>query len=168
MNEDGDGVKEIINMIGVMVLTTYDMLSEHDLLKPESEIKNVGIVSLLMLEFLGEVSDLDCEWGCEVVRLCGQAGIDLEKGVRKQVSVSKDRIIELRKEHEEKAKSYLFGDDDEKDEDAYKTFAEKKDWKPQDDWDEDKNFYGPVRCWYRWDWALEVSFELRIKSEWDG
>jgi hypothetical protein len=148
-------------MLGVMILTTYDIISEHDLFNPDSNIKNIGITSLVFLEFLGgEACDLDCEWGCEVVRLCDQVGIDLEKEVRKQVSVSKADIKKLRKSYQEKVKGYNFGDDDEKDEDAYKTFAEKEDWKPGDDW-EDKGPYGPERCWYRWDWALEASFDTR-------
>jgi hypothetical protein len=35
-NEDGEGVREIIEMIGLMVLTSFEMLNEHDLFKPDS------------------------------------------------------------------------------------------------------------------------------------
>ncbi|KAE9382072.1 hypothetical protein N431DRAFT_322180 [Stipitochalara longipes BDJ] len=138
-NEDGDSVKEIAAMIGLMVLTAYSALSEHSLLKPDSEIKNIGIISLMMLEFARvDGCDLDIGWGCEIVRMCDEAGIELDKIVRKQVSVSKMDLKEMRSAYKEKK-------------DGYKAAAETKSWKPEDDiggkWDE--------KQWYRWDWKLE-------------
>ena len=84
--DDADGIREVVNMIGVMVLTCYDILAEHDLFKPDSEIKNLEIISLILIQFLlGPGQDLDCNWGCEVVRFCDEAGIKLEEHVKKQV-----------------------------------------------------------------------------------
>jgi hypothetical protein len=134
-------VKTIAAMIGLMVLTSYSALAEHSLFKPDSEIKNLGIISLMLLDFAqGPGCDLDIEWGCEVVRMCDEAGINLDKEVRKQVAVSKKDLKKLRAKYKKKQH-------------GYKEAAEKKGWKPEDDvggeWDE--------KLWLRWDWKLEVS-----------
>jgi hypothetical protein len=140
-NEDGDSVKDIAAMIGLMVLTCYSALSEHSLFKPDSEVKNLGIISLMLLEFAqGPGCDLDIGWGCEIVRMCDEAGINLDKEVRKQVSVSKKDLKGMRAAYKDKKA-------------GYKKAAEMKGWKPESDvggkWDE--------KMWYRWDWKLEVS-----------
>jgi hypothetical protein len=134
-------VKAIAAMIGLMVLTSYSALAEHSLFKPDSEIKNLGVISLMLLDFAkGAGCDLDIEWGCEVVRMCDEAGINLDKEVRKQVDVSKKDLKELRAKYKKK-------------QNGYKEAAEKKGWKPADDvggkWEE--------KQWFRWDWKLEVS-----------
>jgi len=138
-------------MIGLMVLTAYDALAEHSLFKADSEVKNIEIMTLMLLEFArGEGQDLDIGWDCELVRICDEAGIDLDKAVRKQVSVSTDDLKELRARYEEKK-------------DGYHKAAEIKGWKPEDDIGgryDDKQ-------WFRWDWKLEVgsvllSFQKRL------
>jgi hypothetical protein len=131
-------------MLGLMVLTAYAALYEHSLFKPNSEIKNIGIISLMMLEFAQEDGqDLDIGWSCEVVRMCDEAGINLDKEVRKQVSVSKKDLKGMRAAYKKKK-------------DGYKEAAEIKGWKPKDDiegeWEE--------KQWFRWDWKLEVSYFL--------
>ena len=88
-------------MLGIMVLTTFDMLSEHNLLKadsPDAEIKNVGLMSMLMLEFLHVASDLDLQWGREVVRLLDNAGIDTKTMLRKQVFLDEKDIDDYRQD----------------------------------------------------------------------
>lgn len=146
-------------MLGVMVLTSYDVLSEHGLFKSDSDVKNIGIMSLILLEFLkDEASDLDPNWGCEVVRLCDEAGIELEKDVRKQVDVSKEHLKELRDFYMEKKEVSEFGRDDGCDGNGYLGFAKKKNWRSRDDIGEDG------KMWYRWDWSVEVSLEGRFWS----
>jgi hypothetical protein len=155
-NEDGPGTKAVVNMLGLMILTSYDILSEHNLLKPESEVKNIEITSLLILEFLSAWAvDLDCTWGCEVVRLCDEAGIKLDEHVRKQVSVSKKEIKDFRAEYTEKREASKYAEDEECDGDGYTAFALKEDWTPEDDVVVDK-YEDAERLWYRWDWRLEV------------
>jgi hypothetical protein len=152
VNEDGDGTKEIINMLGVMTLTTFEMLSEHDLFKPDSEIKNIPIICLMLLDFVeNEAGVCECSWGCEIVRACDEAGIKLEDHVRKQVSVSKDMLDRLRGAYMEKKESSEHAADEDEG-NGYKTFAKMEGWAPEDDDDDD----GYGRMWYRWDWALEV------------
>ncbi|CZT49050.1 uncharacterized protein RSE6_09832 [Rhynchosporium secalis] len=132
-NEDGDRVTEIAQIVGTMILTTFDVPKEHDLFKPDSEVVNIGIVSLLMLHlFKQKAMDFDCDWAPEVVRLCDEAGIKLDDIVRKQTE----------SEHA--------GKNDEGD--GYKHFNERKDWTPEDDLDESK-----CKMWYRWDWKLEYA-----------
>jgi hypothetical protein len=143
-NEDGDSVCAIAEMIGLMTLTAYAALSEHSLFKPDSDIKNIGIISLMLLEFAkGPGQDLDVGWSCEVVRMCDEAGIDLDKEVRKQVDFSKKDLKAMRTAYKKKKA-------------GYKKAAETKDWKPENDMDDD----GEHKLWYRWDWNLEVCFHF--------
>jgi hypothetical protein len=140
-NEDGESVKDTAGMLGLMVLTCYSALSEHALFKPNCEVKNIGIMSLMMLEFAkNQGCDLDIGWGCEIVRMCDEAKIDLDKEVRKQVAFSKKDLDEMRAAYKEK-------------EEGYKAAAATKGWRPTNDiggkWSE--------KQWYRWDWKLEVS-----------
>ncbi|XMA16277.1 hypothetical protein WAI453_009068 [Rhynchosporium graminicola] len=151
-NEDGDRVTEIAQIVGTMILTTFDVPKEHDLFKPDSEVVNIGIVSLLMLHlFKQKAMDFDCDWAPEVVRLCDEAGIKLDDIVRKQVALEKKDIKEWRDEYKKKqTESEHAGKNDEGD--GYKHFNERKDWTPEDDLDESK-----CKMWYRWDWKLEYA-----------
>ena len=147
-------------MLGIMVLTTYDMLSEHDLFKPDSEIKNIGIMSLLILEFLlVEACDFDCGWGREVVRLCDNVGIDLKKVVRKQVSVSEKDIEAYRQSVKDNIQGWMAGYEEGCDEDMYKKYGGMENWTPKDDFEGGTD---EERLWYRWDWALEASLETQV------
>lgn len=133
-----------------MILTSFDALAEHDLFAPDSEVNNIGIISLLLLEFLELwAQDLDCEWGAEVVRACDEKGIELDKVVRKQVEVAKKDIKKWRDKYEKKQSGSEFAAGN-----GYKHFAEKKDWTPKDDLDKYE-----CRMFYRWDWKLDVSFQ---------
>jgi uncharacterized protein YwqG len=142
-------------MLGVMILTTFDILSEHDLFKPDSEIKNIGIVSLLILEFLLVAAcNFESDWGHEVVRLCDNAGIDLAKIVRKQVSVSEKDIKEYRQADKDNIRGWMTGEEEnDLESNMYLEYGEMNAWIPKDDIEE----FHKERMWYRWDWALEVS-----------
>lgn len=126
-------------------------LQEHDLFKPDSEVNNIGIISILLLHFVEcEAVDLDCDWAPEVVRLCDEAGIKLDDVVRKQVKFTKKDIEKWRDKYKKKqTKSKYSGKEDGGN--GYRHFAEKKDWKLEDDLEYD------CKMWYRWDWKLEVS-----------
>jgi hypothetical protein len=159
-NEDGDSVKSIAQLLGLIVLTSYSVLSEHSLFKPDSKVKNIGIMSLLLLEFIeGPGCDLDCGWGCEVVRQCDEAGIQLDKEIRKQVNFTKKNLKDMRAMHKEKKEASDFDLALEYDQDGYKAFAEKMDWTPKDDMGDDE------KMWYRWDWELEASFPSLVVLE---
>lgn len=51
-DEDGEGVGSVIQMLGIMVLTCFKILIEHDLLAPESVIKNIPVCSLILIELM--------------------------------------------------------------------------------------------------------------------
>ncbi|KAH7391485.1 hypothetical protein BKA64DRAFT_747031 [Cadophora sp. MPI-SDFR-AT-0126] len=148
-NEDGKRVTKIAQLFGTMILTTFEVLQEHDLFKADSEVNNIGIISLLLLQFVErEAVDLECDWAAEIVRLCDEAGIKLDDVVRKQVRVTKEDIKKRRDEYKKKqTKSKYAGEDCGGN--GYKYFAEKKDWKPEDDVEDE------CKMWYRWDWKLE-------------
>lgn len=150
-NEDGHGVTEHADMIGLMVLTCIDVLKEHDLFRSDRDIKNIEIICLILLEFaVHSCNDLYTKWGCEIVHLCDDAGMDLEKHIRKQVNISKLDLANIRDEIEEKReKAPIDGELD--DGDGYDIYRNMKDWRPEDDVGEDG------RMWYRWDWKLDVS-----------
>lgn len=153
---DYDVVGEIANMMGTMVLTCYAVLAEHSLFKPDSEVKNISIISLLILEFIkGDGADLYCYWDCEVVRLCSDAGIDLEKGLRKQIRLTREFTEWMLVSREDKKESSPWSPADEYDGDGYMAAAKMQDWTPEDDFDD--SFSCRTRMWYRWDWAMEVS-----------
>jgi len=162
-NENGDGVKAVTEFLGVMIMTTFDMLKEHNLFvasTEETKIKNLQIMSLMLLEFLLDYGqDLDQEWGCEIVRYFDEAGIDLEKSLRKQVSVSKKQIEDYRSQWKEKKEASDLANDGDNG-DGYTTFEKKKDWKPADDINDYER-----KMFYRWDWEKEVSlFELGLND----
>jgi len=153
-NEDGEGIREIVDMLGTMVLTTYAVLAEHSLLKPDSpdnKIRNIGIVSLLMFQFLGIAEDVEPGWGCEVVRLLDEAGVKLEDYVRKQVPVTKEEIADARTAYKKKMEASDYGQDDMCNGNGYLAFERMQDWTPKNDLNGEEE-----RMWYRWDWVTEV------------
>jgi hypothetical protein len=154
-NDDSDTIKAIMNIFGTMLFTSFEMLAEHNLFRPDSSIKNITIIPLLWLEFIDQVGeDLDITWACEVVRLCDETGIDLTESLRKQVKLDKSKIEAWREEYRKKK--------DCEEGDGYKYWAEKKDWKPRDDWKVEVFDWGTwdVRKWCRWDWKVEVGTYL--------
>ncbi|TGO13169.1 hypothetical protein BTUL_0075g00140 [Botrytis tulipae] len=160
MQDNSDGLREEVNMIGIMVLTSFEMLSEHKLFSVDSEIKNIPIICLIILEFLDSyTTDLfdGSSWQCEIVRLCDQAGIDLSKSIRKQVDIDEEKLKAWRQEYKEKKENFEGAEDG----DGYKFWAEKSDWRPEDDLkekDPDSRWMLPTKNWYRWDWKTEYQF----------
>ncbi|KAK0118244.1 hypothetical protein ONS95_012547 [Cadophora gregata] len=148
-NEDGDRTREIAQLFGTMILTAFEALQEHDLFKPDSEVNNIGIISLILLQFVEcDAVDLDCDWAPEVVRLCDEAGIKLDDVVRKQVKVDKKDIKKWRDEYKKKQTKSKYASKEDGG-NGYKHFAEKKDWKLEDDLENE------CKMWYGWDWKLE-------------
>jgi hypothetical protein len=144
VNDDSDGVKEVMNMFGTMLLTSFDMLSEHGLLAADSQIPNIGIISLLMIEFsYGSAGDFDLTWACEIVRALDKAGVELKP--RKEAGVSQEKIDELREQYKDRE-----SDEIEKGKNIYKVHASNRSWEPDDDFEDDE------RIWARWDWKKEV------------
>jgi hypothetical protein len=125
-------------MLGVIILTTFEMLSKHDLFKPDSEIKNIPIICLMLLDFVENKAGF-CEysWGCEVVRACDKAGIKLEDYVGKQVAVSKDMLDDLRGRYIEKKESSEHATEEDNGK-GYKTFAKIEGWTPEDNIDNNR------------------------------
>lgn len=102
--DDADSVHEIINMLGLMIFTCFSVLAEHDLFKPDSEVKNIEICCLILLEFLvKDCVDFEIEWACEIVRQCYEAGFDLDGFVRKQVNIKKKDLQGLRRTYKSRA-----------------------------------------------------------------
>jgi hypothetical protein len=145
--DDGESLAEIFSIFGTLILTSFDVLSEHDLLVPNSPIPNIGILSLLMVEFLyNSPGDIDSDWAPEVVRALDKAGVEIE--TRKEVRVSKEKIEELRERYRERESEEV-----EDGKNIYEAHAAIKSWSPEDDMDE----YGQ-RIWARWSWKKEVCY----------
>ncbi len=144
VNDDGDGMSEIFNIFGTMTLTSFEMLSEHGLLGPDSPIPNIGILSLLMIEFLYDTpGDIDSDWAHEIVRALDKASVELHP--RKEVGVSAEKIGELRDKHVDKE-----GEEVDEGKNVYQFHAAVKFWSPDDDYEHGE------RIWARWDWKKEV------------
>jgi hypothetical protein len=147
VSDDPDAIEQTINMFGTMLLTSFEMLSEHNLLGPypASPIPNIGIVSLLLIEFLKVgASDIQVCWAHEVVRALDKAGID--PPTRKQVRVSQKDIDGMREEYRDKEEDDSFGSGV----NVYEHSKKVKYWTPEDD----DGVSG--RQWARWDWRKEV------------
>ena len=144
MNDDYDSMCEIMDMFGTMLLTSFDMLSEHGLLAADSLLPNIGIISLLMIEFIhGTARDFDIKWSHEVVRALDNAGIEIKP--RKEVRVSQDFLDELREHYKEKEI-----DEVEDGKNIYKVHKSIRSWELDDD------FENGERIWARWNWKKEV------------
>jgi hypothetical protein len=144
VNDDHGAMCEIMDMFGTMLLTSLDMLSEHGLLASDSPLPNIGIVSLLMIEFIhGTAGDFDIHWAHEVVRALDKAGLEVKP--RKEARVSQEKIDELREQYEDKESEEI-----EKGKNIYKVHSSIKSWEPDDDFEDGE------RIWARWDWKKEV------------
>ncbi|KAK6600066.1 hypothetical protein H4I96_07392 [Botrytis cinerea] len=121
--DDADGLREICDMMGTTILTSFEMLSGHDLFTADSEIKNIPIICLIFLEFFDNTAtDLDLNCQCEILQLCDEAGIDLTKQVKKQVQISEKKINGWREKYKSKKEDFPEADGG----NGYKFWAEKK------------------------------------------
>lgn len=136
---------DIFNMFGTLVLTSFDVLAEHDLLRPDSPIPNIGILLLLMIEFLyGIGCDIECNWAHEAVRALDKAGVEIK--LRREVCVSQEKIDELRDQYKLKEDKLI-----EDGKNIYELHAAIKPWSPDDDFEDG-------RVWAKWDWKKEVGY----------
>jgi hypothetical protein len=96
VNDNSEGIKEALKVIGVMFVTALDMLREAGLLGPESPLPdNVGIMTLLFLEFVTQTCDnFHLEWVHEVVRAADACHVVLTP--QEQVHIGQDKLDELR------------------------------------------------------------------------
>lgn len=144
MNDNSEGIEEVFNMFGTVLLTAFDMLSEHGLLAADSPLPNIGIIALLMIEFVYDsASDFNINWAHEAVRALDKAGVELK--LRKEVHVSQEKIDELREHYKEKESEEV-----EDGKNIYKVHASDRSWGSIDD------FENGERIWARWDWKKEV------------
>ncbi|KAI9649516.1 hypothetical protein NHQ30_002094 [Ciborinia camelliae] len=186
MCDDSSRIDAIIDEFGLMILTSLDMLSEHNLLAPDRTIKNIPIILLLMLDFLKRWEELDYEtrWPCEVVRLCDEACIDLVQAIQhanKMIEVQEDKIQTWRRDYEKKQTSSDFAKFEPFNGNGYMYWASKKSWTPEQDGlylvkefyqPEDPRNYGreeeETRKWFRWDWKIEASHAISFKKAYPG
>lgn len=143
MSDDSEGNAAIVAMFGTAILTTIDILIEHNLSSDSSsEVRNVGLVLSQLLRFASDMEDLcgrenDHGWKQVLVRLADKHGVEI-KG-RKDI----DEVVQNIREEDE--------DEDEEQQEAREKAGRKKTWKPQDDYDDTG-----LRLWGRWDWKKEV------------
>lgn len=98
MNDDSASIKEVFDMFVPMLITSFEMLGEHDLIKPTSAIPNVGIITLLILAFLRNTArDFDIDTCHEILRAADKAGVVLEP--RKELSLTQEDLDSLRTEY---------------------------------------------------------------------
>jgi len=95
-------------MFVTMIVTALEMLSEHKLIAADSPIPNVGIITLLLINFFkGAASDFDMEEVYEIVRAADKYGVKLEP--RTEVdAVNQEEIDLLRQECEEQEEEKKF------------------------------------------------------------
>lgn len=171
--DDSSRIEAIVNEFGTMLLTCLELLSELNLFTPNSTVMNIPVVLLLMLKFLEEWKDLGYEigWSCEIIRLCDEAGIDLEYAIlhtSETIKLQVNLIGTWRKEYRKKQSGCSFAKIEPFNGNGYMYWASKENWQPkQDGLHLVKEFYQPDdpanygqeeerRKWFRWDWKIEV------------
>ncbi|RDW58767.1 hypothetical protein BP6252_13243 [Coleophoma cylindrospora] len=149
MTDDGQGCEEIVNMTGTLLLTALDMLREHDLMKPESSIENIGLIAALYMEFAlgtwGAMTGDEIGWVLPVVKALDKAGIALPVG-KSIKHITNSFLDEIRANIENKESE---AEDSEASNMAAKPKKKSRAWKPVDDFIDDE------RQWKKWDWKLE-------------
>jgi hypothetical protein len=102
VNDDSEGIKEVIDMMGVMYLTALEMLHESGLISPTSPLPdNIGVMTLHFLDFMiNTCSDFDLEWVHEIVRAANKFCVVLSP-VSQIEGVDKDKLDELKDECEQ-------------------------------------------------------------------
>jgi hypothetical protein len=78
--DDGEGVKQLVELIGATYLDCLYRLDKEGLLRPNGPIKNLGLVMGLMLS-LADDWDTKCEpevmWAAEIIKLAREKGVEL-------------------------------------------------------------------------------------------
>ncbi len=100
MNDDSDGIKEVLNMFGVMYITALEMLHESNLLptSPTTTLPdNIGIMALLLLDFLTtDCTDFRLPWLHEIVRAADQYGVTLTIPSPERISITQSQLEKWR------------------------------------------------------------------------
>ncbi|THV48483.1 hypothetical protein BGAL_0245g00060 [Botrytis galanthina] len=180
MCDDSSRLEAIVNEFGTMLLTSLEILSEHNLFAPNSTVKNIPVILLLIFKFLKAWEELGYEigWPCEVVRLCDEAGIDLVQAIQytsEKINIQEGKVHTWRKEYQKKQTDCLFAQSQPFNGNGYAYWASKQDWQPKQDGlhlvkesyqPDDLANYGQEedgrRKWFRWDWKMEYS-EFKTK-----
>jgi hypothetical protein len=102
VNDDWEAVGEVVDMLGVMYITTFEMLHESGLTSPTSPLPdNIGVMTLHFLNFVMDTcSDFGFDWAHEIVRAADKYGVVLSP-VNQIKSVDQDALDYLRDECEE-------------------------------------------------------------------
>ncbi|KAF4448339.1 amine oxidase (flavin-containing) [Fusarium austroafricanum] len=71
---------EMTQMVGYLILATIDALKKQDVFKPDSEIRNLGLVLFMLIRWGREaldyeISEESCSWIYKVIDLAEEAGI---------------------------------------------------------------------------------------------
>lgn len=79
VNDNSDGIKEVLDMLGVMYITALEMLHECALTGPTSPLPdNLGVMTLFFLDFMrNTASNFDIDWAHEIVRAADAYGVVL-------------------------------------------------------------------------------------------
>lgn len=138
MCDDSFRIGEIVEEFGLMILTSLEMLSEHNLLAPDSPVKNIPVILLILLAFVLEWEGLgyDIGWPCEVVRVCDEAGIDLAQPIQyanNMIQVKDENIQAWRSEYMKKQTSSGFAKHAPFNGNGYMYWASKEHWMPKHD-----------------------------------
>ena len=96
MNDNSDGIGEIFSMFKTMMITSLEMLSEHDLITSPTPIPNASVLTLLMIHFLTNVAtDFSIRGVGAIVKAADKVNLKIE--CRKEVKVTEDNLEKLRK-----------------------------------------------------------------------
>lgn len=79
VNENSSGIQEVFNMLGVIFVTSLEMLHASSLIGTSSPLPdNLGLMALFFLDFIvNTAGDLQLNWAHEIVRNADIYGVVL-------------------------------------------------------------------------------------------
>jgi hypothetical protein len=83
--DDGERVSNTLSSIGMMVLTTLNVLEQHSLLEAGSSIPNIPVTLSLVFKWISDFSDAmdtdaatQCDWPNMIVAYAEKKGIEIK------------------------------------------------------------------------------------------
>lgn len=94
MCDDGQRCGKVIELIGYMVIAAVEALKKEGVFKPDSEIRNLGLVLAMFIQWAyGELpygfDEELCSWAYKLLDMADEAGIDLNGPARYEKAIKK-------------------------------------------------------------------------------
>ncbi|KAM0424340.1 hypothetical protein ACHAPT_010486 [Fusarium lateritium] len=94
MCDDGQRCNKVIELIGYMVVAAMEALKKEGVFKPDSEIRNLGLVVAMLIKWAAwelnyDMDEESCSWAYKLLDMADDAGIDLTGPPRFEADIKK-------------------------------------------------------------------------------